>query len=183
MCLRIVRYIWSTTSFYPLFPAPQDMAHEVNLDISHSSGLSLDSEDRYAPEVLIAPSRLKQFTKVGSKSWRVSLNLQKTALQMVETTLTVNPSFATKGTCARFKVAATTTDSRGQISCEILWADFLFLFIFQYIHIALLTMSNGTVSPPTVCKDTNTLKDTRHKVWNTHPHGETVLWRWQIWSG
>ncbi|KIM32000.1 hypothetical protein M408DRAFT_64337 [Serendipita vermifera MAFF 305830] len=45
-------------SFYPLFPAyPAD----VNLDVSHSEMLRLDN---LSPDVLILPSRLKQFHKV-----------------------------------------------------------------------------------------------------------------------
>lgn len=50
-------------SFYPIFPPPLDLAHEVNLDVSHSERLKL-TEDA-APSVLILPSKLKQFHKVG----------------------------------------------------------------------------------------------------------------------
>lgn len=49
-------------SFYPLFPTPTDLAHEVNLDITHSDFLKIPEQ----PDVLIMPSRLRQFTKVGA---------------------------------------------------------------------------------------------------------------------
>ena len=54
-------------SFYPLFPVPQDLAQEVNLDVSHSDGLRMVDDDEldYAPDVMILPSKLKQFYKVG----------------------------------------------------------------------------------------------------------------------
>jgi DNA polymerase alpha subunit B len=53
-------------SFYPIFPVPQDLAHDTNLDISHSDALNLDcdGESDFAPDILIVPSRLKQFSKV-----------------------------------------------------------------------------------------------------------------------
>lgn len=44
---------------------PQDLSHEVNLDVTHSEHLKL-CNDRlgHLPDVLISPSRLKQFAKV-----------------------------------------------------------------------------------------------------------------------
>jgi len=49
-------------SFYPLFPAPLDLSHEVNLDVSH---LALcHGGGASAPDVLVVPSRLKHFSKV-----------------------------------------------------------------------------------------------------------------------
>ena len=69
-------------SFYPIFPVPLDLAHEVNLDVTHSEMLYLAPQDdnleegshdpkdpskaRCAPDVLIVPSRLKHFSKVCS---------------------------------------------------------------------------------------------------------------------
>jgi len=52
-------------SFYPAFPPPTDVSHEVNLDISRSKLLDLDrgSQD-HIPHVLLVPSRLKEFSKV-----------------------------------------------------------------------------------------------------------------------
>lgn len=53
-------------SFYPIFPPPMDVSHEVNLDVSRSKLLDLDhgSQD-HTPHVLLVPSRLKQFSKVS----------------------------------------------------------------------------------------------------------------------
>jgi DNA polymerase alpha subunit B len=52
-------------SFYPIFPTPVDVAHEVNLDVSHMAGLDLcPGANPTAPNVLVIPSRLKHFTKV-----------------------------------------------------------------------------------------------------------------------
>ena len=57
-------------SFYPLFPTPLDLSHEVNLDVSHLEHLALcHGEGSSAPDVLIIPSRLKHFSKV-----RVTMN-------------------------------------------------------------------------------------------------------------
>ena len=67
-------------SFYPIFPVPLDLAHEVNLDVTHSELLHLDppyeddedentadpSKAPCAPDVLVLPSRLKHFSKVRS---------------------------------------------------------------------------------------------------------------------
>lgn len=52
-------------SFYPLFPAPLDLSHEVNLNASHLEYLALcHGEAGSAPDVLVVPSRLKHFSKV-----------------------------------------------------------------------------------------------------------------------
>lgn len=51
-------------SFYPLFPTPLDLSHEVNLDVSHLEHLALCHKGESAPDVLIVPSRLKHFSKV-----------------------------------------------------------------------------------------------------------------------
>jgi hypothetical protein len=60
-------------SFYPLFPVPTDVSHEVNLDISHSDGLRmLDADNTYAPDVLIVPSKLREFSKVSISISRLS---------------------------------------------------------------------------------------------------------------
>lgn len=57
--------------FYPVFPVPLELASEVVLDVTHSEGLWLgggESESGDAPEcapdVIIVPSRLRQFAKV-----------------------------------------------------------------------------------------------------------------------
>lgn len=61
-------YLMLTTcdSFYPVFPPPLDLASEVNLDMSHFDAVRMvdDGDLDYAPDVLIIPSRLKQFSKV-----------------------------------------------------------------------------------------------------------------------
>lgn len=64
----IVRVRGSLTrfSFYPIFPPPMDVSHEVNLDVSRSKLLDLDRGTQdHIPHVLLVPSRLKQFYKVG----------------------------------------------------------------------------------------------------------------------
>lgn len=54
-------------SFYPVFPSPTDVSHEINLDVSRSKLLDLDGGVQdHTPHILVVPSRLKQFTKVWS---------------------------------------------------------------------------------------------------------------------
>ncbi|KAF9651371.1 DNA polymerase alpha, subunit B [Thelephora ganbajun] len=62
---ELCRYMLQQRSFYPVFPPPIDVSHEVNLDVSRSKPLDLDrgSQD-YTPRVLLVPSRLKQFSKL-----------------------------------------------------------------------------------------------------------------------
>jgi DNA polymerase alpha subunit B len=58
------RIHYRRVSFYPLFPTPLDLSHEVNLDVSHLEHLALcHKEGASAPDVLITPSRLKHFSK------------------------------------------------------------------------------------------------------------------------
>ena len=57
---------------------PQDLSQEVNLDMSHSDGIKMiDDELDYAPDVMILPSKLKQFFKVGNSAvlWENKINL------------------------------------------------------------------------------------------------------------
>ena len=64
-------------SFYPLFPVPQDLSQDVNLDMSHSVGLKMVTDELdYAPDVMILPSKLKQFFKVGNSPvlWEYNIN-------------------------------------------------------------------------------------------------------------
>ncbi|KIJ59480.1 hypothetical protein HYDPIDRAFT_100652 [Hydnomerulius pinastri MD-312] len=80
---NLARNILQQRSFYPIFPVPLELAHEVNLDVTHSEALKLvQSEDECVPDVLVIPSRLKQFSKV------------------VDTSTVINPSFLSKGTYA-----------------------------------------------------------------------------------
>jgi DNA polymerase alpha subunit B len=58
----LVRHVLGQRSFYPLFPVPENMAGEVNLDVTHQKLLRLDDT---APDLLILPSKLKHFSKVG----------------------------------------------------------------------------------------------------------------------
>lgn len=85
-------------SFYPIFPVPLDLAHEVNLDVTHIDRLNLDidgADTNMAPDVLILPSRLKQFSKVR-EHFVVSARDSEFG-QVVDSTLAVNPSFLSKG--------------------------------------------------------------------------------------
>jgi len=61
---ELCRYLLQQRSFYPVFPPPMDVSHEVNLDISRSKLLDLDRGTQdHTPHVLLVPSRLKQFSK------------------------------------------------------------------------------------------------------------------------
>ncbi|KAG6836140.1 hypothetical protein H0H93_010973 [Arthromyces matolae] len=80
------RHLLQQRSFYPLFPVPFDVSHEVNLSVSHLDGLGLSEDNNSAPDVLILPSRLKQFSK------------------LVHATTAINPSFLSKGTFAKIIV-------------------------------------------------------------------------------
>jgi len=85
---NLARNIFQQRSFYPIFPPPLDLAHEVNLDVTHSGGIKLvESEDEPAPDVLVLPSRLKQFSKT------------------VDSTTVINPSFLSKGNYAMLSYA------------------------------------------------------------------------------
>lgn len=62
---NLVRHVLGQRSFYPLFPAPEALAHEVNLDVTHWEQIALGET---APDVLILPSKLKHFSKVSPQS-------------------------------------------------------------------------------------------------------------------
>lgn len=51
----------SESSFYPIFPVPLELSSDVNLDVSHSEHLKLGGS---APDILVLPSILRQFSKV-----------------------------------------------------------------------------------------------------------------------
>ncbi|KAG9041253.1 DNA-directed DNA polymerase alpha subunit pol12, partial [Tulasnella sp. UAMH 9824] len=72
----LCRHILDQRSFYPIYPVPYDNSHEVNLDVSHSHLLSIPNDS--IPDVVILPSRLKEFSKI------------------VDGTVFINPSSATK---------------------------------------------------------------------------------------
>ncbi|KGB79011.2 DNA polymerase alpha subunit B [Cryptococcus deuterogattii R265] len=65
-----IRQVLGQRSFYPIFPPPEDVAGEVNLDVTHYPLLKMDQ----APDILILPSRLNKFAKI------------------VDSTLVINPS-------------------------------------------------------------------------------------------
>lgn len=56
-------------SLYPIFPVPQDLSQEVNLDVSHSEALKLGGDliDSKPLSILVLPSKLKHFIKVSDK--------------------------------------------------------------------------------------------------------------------
>ncbi|KAI0086596.1 DNA polymerase alpha/epsilon subunit B-domain-containing protein [Irpex rosettiformis] len=78
---RLCRHVMSQRSFYPIFPVPQDVLHEVNLNISHSEALKLGGAaiDFKPLSVLVLPSKLKHFTKI------------------IDDTTVINPSYTSKG--------------------------------------------------------------------------------------
>ncbi|RPD62451.1 DNA polymerase alpha, subunit B [Lentinus tigrinus ALCF2SS1-7] len=99
---NLCRHLLQQRSFYPIFPVPLDLAHEVNLDVTHSDLLYMCPQDeeedsgtdpsraRCAPDVLIIPSRLKHFSKI------------------VDNTVAINPSLLTKSTYAVVEYAGHT---------------------------------------------------------------------------
>ncbi|KAG8900927.1 DNA-directed DNA polymerase alpha subunit pol12 [Tulasnella sp. 417] len=72
----LCRHILDQRSFYPIYPVPFDNSQEVNLDVSHSHLLSIPNDS--IPDVVVLPSRLKEFSKI------------------VDGTVFINPSSATK---------------------------------------------------------------------------------------
>jgi DNA polymerase alpha subunit B len=63
----LVRHLLGQRNFYPLFPVPEALAADVNLDVTHQKLLKLDGA---APDLLILPSKLKHFSKVSlEKRW------------------------------------------------------------------------------------------------------------------
>ncbi|KAG8737123.1 DNA-directed DNA polymerase alpha subunit pol12 [Ceratobasidium sp. 428] len=71
----LCRQILEQQSFYPLFPVPREVHEDVNLSVAHSEFLKFGGT---APDILIMPSRLKEFQKV------------------VDSTVVVNPALAAK---------------------------------------------------------------------------------------
>lgn len=100
---------------------PQEVAHEVNLDVSHSDGLKLvDPENPTPPDVLVLPSKLKQFFKVYfffSAAWMMF----RISPQTVHTTTAINPSFLSRGTYALLKVSdgSGASNVKQRLNCEI----------------------------------------------------------------
>ncbi|KAF7768093.1 hypothetical protein Agabi119p4_7336 [Agaricus bisporus var. burnettii] len=99
------RHLLQQRSFYPIFPTPPGLAHEVNMDVSHSDGLKLvDGDNLNPPDVLILPSKLKHFVK------------------MVHSTTVINASFLNRNTYALLKVAEGSggmSSVKQRLSCEV----------------------------------------------------------------
>ncbi|KAJ4482149.1 DNA polymerase alpha/epsilon subunit B-domain-containing protein [Lentinula aciculospora] len=67
------RHLLQQRSFYPIFPVPLELSSEINLDVTHSAGLRLDEESEdVAPDVLILPSRLRQFCKTANSTTAIN---------------------------------------------------------------------------------------------------------------
>ncbi|KAI6147356.1 DNA polymerase alpha, subunit B [Pisolithus tinctorius] len=99
---NLARNLLQQRSFYPIFPVPLEMSHEVNLDVTHSEGLKLGTEDECAPDVLVLPSRLKQFSKA------------------VDNSVVINPSFVHKGFYAKLSYAGQASGiPRDRVDVEI----------------------------------------------------------------
>ncbi|KAI0785210.1 DNA polymerase alpha/epsilon subunit B-domain-containing protein [Abortiporus biennis] len=97
---NLCRHLVEQRSFYPIFPVPNDLMHEVNLDVTHSDFLKFGGEKGECPDVLVTPSRLKYFVK------------------SVDDITAVNPSFLTKGTFASLKYSGGHT-KKESIKVEI----------------------------------------------------------------
>ncbi|KAF8477895.1 DNA polymerase alpha/epsilon subunit B-domain-containing protein [Gautieria morchelliformis] len=83
---NLCRHVLEQRSFYPIFPVPVELSLDINLDVSHSDQLKLSGP---APDVLVLPSILRQFSK------------------NVEGTLVINPSvFAKSRVVARLHIPA-----------------------------------------------------------------------------
>ncbi|KAG1898113.1 DNA polymerase alpha, subunit B [Suillus fuscotomentosus] len=80
-----------------------DVAHEVNLDVSHSAELRVaESPEDPGPDVMVLPSRLKHFSKV------------------VDNSVVINPSYLTKGTYATLSYSGQGTGfPKDRISADI----------------------------------------------------------------
>jgi len=101
---NLCRHFLQQRSFYPLFPTPLDVSHDVNLSVTNLDGLKIRDD---IPDVLISPSRLKQFSKT------------------VNSMIALNPGFLTKGTYGVLNVDPRRSygQANGQISVEIAKLD------------------------------------------------------------
>ncbi|KAJ7075887.1 DNA polymerase alpha/epsilon subunit B-domain-containing protein [Mycena belliarum] len=105
---NVCRHLLQQRSFYPIFPVPLELAAEVALDVTHSSGLRLGGGDEdkndaseSAPDVLIVPSRLRQFSKT------------------VYGTMALNPSFVSKAAYMILDVAGRESDGKPRLSARM----------------------------------------------------------------
>ncbi|KAG8691228.1 DNA-directed DNA polymerase alpha subunit pol12 [Ceratobasidium sp. 423] len=88
----LCRQILEQQSFYPLFPVPKEVQEDVNLSVTHSNLLRMDG---FAPDLLVLPSRLKEFQKI------------------VDSTTVVNPALAAKFNSAGTAVCLNLSRSSG----------------------------------------------------------------------
>ncbi|KAJ7695995.1 DNA polymerase alpha/epsilon subunit B-domain-containing protein [Mycena rosella] len=103
---NVCRHLLQQRSFYPVFPVPHELTTEVVLDVSHSDGLRLgggdgDGAPESAPDVLIVPSRLKQFSKT------------------VYATTALNPSSVSKGAYMVLDVAGRDASGKARVSANL----------------------------------------------------------------
>ncbi|TFK20610.1 alpha DNA polymerase [Coprinopsis marcescibilis] len=102
---NLCRQMLNQRSFYPVFPVPEELSHEINLDVSHLDDARMvdDGDIDYAPDVLIVPSRFKRFDKI------------------VSTTLAINPSAVSKGCYALVNIGSKseTPNLRERIKAEL----------------------------------------------------------------
>ncbi|KAL0952801.1 hypothetical protein HGRIS_007026 [Hohenbuehelia grisea] len=126
---QLCRHVLHQRSFYPVFPVPVDLMHEVNLDVSHGTGLRLDDD----PEGIIVKTEAADTKERGLLGLRVLMSKAKVAsdrpsgegtapdvlilpsrlkhfVKTVEGTVAVNPSFLSKGTFAMMTVASRGPD-------------------------------------------------------------------------
>ncbi|KAF9027142.1 DNA polymerase alpha, subunit B [Hymenopellis radicata] len=94
------RHLLQQRSFYPVFPVPLEESRDINLDITHSAGLTMVVDGEYAPDVLVVPSRLRQFVK----------NL--------DGTIAINPSSCVKGALAMIDVVPGNSSVRERIRAK-----------------------------------------------------------------
>lgn len=71
----LCRQILEQQSFYPIFPAPREVHEDVNLSVLHLDLLKIKGA---APDILVFPSRLKEFQKI------------------VDASIVINPALASK---------------------------------------------------------------------------------------
>ncbi|CAA7261468.1 unnamed protein product [Cyclocybe aegerita] len=121
---NLCRHLLLQRSFYPIFPVPQDLSSEVNLDVTHFDGVRMvdDRDLDYAPDVLILPSRLKQFSKVFCYFTHFG---EPNLVQVVHSTTTLNPSFLTKGTYGTLTIAPRSSGTpKARVKAEVTRMDY-----------------------------------------------------------
>ncbi|KAG9127039.1 DNA-directed DNA polymerase alpha subunit pol12 [Ceratobasidium sp. 392] len=88
----LCRQVLEQQSFYPLFPVPREVHEDVNLSVVHLDLLKFKGT---APDILVMPSRLKEFQKV------------------VDSTVVVNPALAAKFNSAGSAVCCSISRNAG----------------------------------------------------------------------